>query len=362
MIETSLLVERFGVIEPCDDLSVLESVIPPLQRIKSFSPDEFEEFVSEWAISCAKTRYKDVYRIGGSGDKGRDVIGEYEDGGFDYYQCKRYGGKLAPSQFWIEFGKLCYFVYSQDIPMPKKYYIIASQGIGSSLLRLIKSPEEIRAGLKKEWDSKCRNDIVKGEKIELTGSFAKFVDEFDFSIVDTYSIEKIIEEHRHTNYFYFRFGGQIKPRRKIVIQPPTNFDANELIYIQKLLEVYSDYVGKETDITELEKYTKLYKDFCRHRFSFYSAESLKRNIRDIFTNENEFNKLKDEMLSGIISYTLDNFENNFSKLCKVSHESTKVNLSISIVDRELNFVCNDDKKGLCQHLANDGEIDWGDAI
>jgi hypothetical protein len=124
MIRSTLPVDTISKKEPSYDPKVLELSIPPLQRVQYFSPDEYEDFISEWAISCAKPIYKDAFRIGSAGDMGRDVIGEYEDGSYDYYQCKRYKKKLAPSQYWLEIGKLCYYTFNNDIPMPKKYYIV----------------------------------------------------------------------------------------------------------------------------------------------------------------------------------------------------------------------------------------------
>lgn len=127
MIDTTFQIELINNVEHIQDSNVFTTVIPPMERVKSFSPDQFEEFILEWVISCAKTKYKDVYRIGGVGDMGRGVIGEYRNGEYDYYQCKRYDGKLNPSEYWVEFGKLCYYTYHKDMRMPKKYYIIVSR-------------------------------------------------------------------------------------------------------------------------------------------------------------------------------------------------------------------------------------------
>ncbi|UOF88945.1 hypothetical protein LSG31_13510 [Fodinisporobacter ferrooxydans] len=289
---------------------------------------------------------------------GRDVIGEYEDGTYDYYQCKRYDGKLSPSEYWLEFGKLCYYTFNNDIPLPKKYYIIASQGVGPKLLKIIKNPELLRRELIQQWDSKCCDSIIRGQKISLEGHLLDYVNTFDFNIVDTYSIEKIIEEHRRTNYFFFRFGGAIKPQRGSGIAPPTTPENSELNYINKLLAAYSQNKKKTIDLVTLQSFSELVADFNNNRINFYSAESLKRSIRDIFSNENHFELLKQEMYSGIIDFIKSEFSDGYLRLIKTMHESTKVNLSSSIIDRELHFVTNQDKKGICHHLANEDRIDW----
>lgn len=362
MINTSLQIELINNVEPIQDPNIFATVIPPIERVKSFSPDQFEEFVLEWVISCAKTKYKDVYRIGGAGDMGRDIIGEYPNGDYDYYQCKRYDGKLNPSEYWIEFGKLCYYTYNKDIPIPQKYYIIASQDLGHKMMKLIKNEEEIRKGLISFWDTKCKNKIMKNKSIEFDSELLNYINKFNFKIVDTCSINKIIEQHRQTDYFYFRFGGVNKPKRIHKMEVPDDIDSKELLYVKKIFKAYSENKGENIDINNLNKYSELNSNFIRHRRYFYSAESLKHCIRDIFIKEDEFNKLKDEMYSGIIDFIEEDFQDGYVRLNKTMHESTKVNLSVSIVDRDLHFINNDDKKGLCHEISNDDttekQLDW----
>ena len=73
---------------------------PKPNRVRNFSPDEWEEFVEEWATSLQRS-YQKVRRIGGSGDLGVDIAGFCTENGFedtwDNYQCKRYDHPLMPS-------------------------------------------------------------------------------------------------------------------------------------------------------------------------------------------------------------------------------------------------------------------------
>lgn len=358
MIKTVLKLEKIDKVKPLDDPSVFETVIPPLQRMKEFSDEAFEEFITEWAIACAKPRYKDVYRIGGAGDKGVDVIAEYDNGSFDYYQCKKYSSSLQPSQYWIEFGKLCYYVYDKSISMPQKYYIIASHDLSKKMRALLNNKESIRNGLIEQWDTKCAENLIVGKKIKLDDELLDFIKKFDFNIVDTYSMNTIIEEHRHTHYFYFRFGGNLKPKRNITVLPPNIIENSETKYLTKILQAYSEYRGEEISIAELEGDQELKSDFSGRRQEYYSAESLRRCIRDIFTTDDEFDILKKEMFSGVKDYLKMGFQNGYEKLIKTMHESTKVNLAVSKIDYDLHFVGNDDKKGICHHLANEDQIDW----
>lgn len=358
MITSSLPIQSISKKSPEFDPSVKEFNIPPLQRVESFSPDDYEDFINEWAISCAKPKYKDVYRIGGSGDMGRDVIGEYDDGTIDYYQCKRYGKKLMPSMFWIELGKLCYYTFNKDIPMPKNYYIIAVHDLGPKLVKLMENKDLLKKGLLKEWDDKCKTKLIEGQKIELTTDLLKHINDLDFKIIGTYSMQKIIEEHRQTDYFYFRFGGYMKPKRGSLISPPEDPEANELLYINQLLNAYSDNKKSNITMSNLSDEPTFYEDFRDNRRNFYSAESLRRTIREIFNDEDHFNLLMSEMHIGICDFIKTSFVDGYDRLIKTMHESTKVNLSVSPVDRELHFVTNQDKKGLCHHLVNDKKMNW----
>ena len=56
--------------------------------LKAMDEDTYEEFVASWAFWCLKTdessKYEDVFRIGGSGDGGIDVIAYYDMANRDY--------------------------------------------------------------------------------------------------------------------------------------------------------------------------------------------------------------------------------------------------------------------------------------
>ena len=72
--------------------------------------------------------------------------------------------------------------------MPKKYYIIVSQGLGPKMLNLIKDEKQIRQGLIDSWNSKCKKKISKNKSIELDSQLLNYINKFDFKIVDTCSI------------------------------------------------------------------------------------------------------------------------------------------------------------------------------
>jgi hypothetical protein len=110
---------------------LLGKPIPAIDRVKLFSEEEFEFFTLEWLHGFLKNSgiYQSIYKQGGSGDMGRDVVAFVSESQdiWDNYQCKHYDNPLSPSQVWVEIGKLCYYCYSAEYSVPRKYYFCMSE-------------------------------------------------------------------------------------------------------------------------------------------------------------------------------------------------------------------------------------------
>ncbi|MCL0196150.1 hypothetical protein M2T54_29220, partial [Klebsiella pneumoniae] len=106
----------------------------------TYSPDEWEGFVEEWAYYCLTTKYEHVLRFSGAGDMGIDVAGFVGDerllGVWDNFQCKHYGNAIRPSDVWVEFGKIIWYSYKGEYTVPRRYYFVSPRGAGTSLSRL----------------------------------------------------------------------------------------------------------------------------------------------------------------------------------------------------------------------------------
>ena len=64
--------------------------IVPLEKLRAMDEDTYEDVVAAWAYCCVNSEeYQQVYRVGGAGDKGRDVIAyiDRKNDIFDLYQC-----------------------------------------------------------------------------------------------------------------------------------------------------------------------------------------------------------------------------------------------------------------------------------
>lgn len=97
-------------------------VMPPQQRLLTYSPGEWEGFVEEWAYYCLTTKYEHVQRFSGAGDMGIDVAGfadgERLQGIWENFQCKHYDHAIRPSDVWTEFGKVIWYSYKGEYAAP----------------------------------------------------------------------------------------------------------------------------------------------------------------------------------------------------------------------------------------------------
>jgi hypothetical protein len=158
--------------------------IVPTERMKLFSPSDWEGLVNEWASSLGK--YGLVERTSGAGDMGCDVIGTVEpsnpDSPWDNYQCKHYDHVLAPNDIWVEIGKLCFYTWRGDYSVPRHYRFVAPRGVGGKLARLLKRPAELKAGLLAAWDDKCATQITKATTVALDAALRAHIDTINFGI------------------------------------------------------------------------------------------------------------------------------------------------------------------------------------
>lgn len=335
----------------------------PQLRLKTMGEDEFERVVGEWACSCLKkeNKYSNVALLGGSGDSGRDLVAYIDDNmkEFDIYQCKRYEKPLSPSVYMIEFGKICYYTYIGEYAIPNKYYIVASNGIGQSLRKLIEHPKQINIELIKVWNEKCgKKRQITANGIKMTDDLRKYIEEFDFSIVSDISPITLIDDFSKSPWYKYHFGGGIK-KRPASEKPSEKLNNSEktMPYVKQLLNVYSKEAGQVYETHEELKNNKKFSiHFMRQREGFFSAQSLKRFARDELLNEDSYDSLKEQIEFGI----LDVYENEYSSELERVKETTKQANSLSISCEEIKDITIQDKTGMCHELVNDDRIVWSD--
>jgi hypothetical protein len=92
----------------------------------------------------------------------------------------------------------------------------------------------------------------------------------------------------------------------------------------------------------------------RQRISFYKAESLRVYARDSVP-PGTFNKLQDDIYSGVIDTAEANHPNGYVRLSSVLSQVGQLDLNrhklIAVSDI-------DDRKGICHQLANADRLTW----
>ena len=328
--------------------------IPPIERIKLFSPSQWEAVVDEWASSLSE--YKLVERVGGAGDMGCDVIATVDpanpDSDWDNYQCKHYDHPLAPSDIWVELGKLCYYTHIGVYSVPRAYRFVAPQGIGTKLLNLLKRPEKLREGLIDSWSSKCAPKITSTKSVPLEGALLAHVRSFDFSRIGHVPTLRLIEQHQKTPYFAVRFGLGLPPRPASPTPPP-QIAEGETRYIAQLLDAYGD--NKKTAYPSPDALIPAHKQHLRRaRESFYCAEALRSFSRDTLP-DGAFENLQNQILDGVIDTAEADHDCGLTRVNATTAQATNLNLTSSAL---LGRVEPSDRKGVVHQLANDDRLTW----
>lgn len=356
------MISREPKIKPKIDISLCtrDMNMPPIDKVHSMDEDSFELFVQEWLFGCRSKDYAKIEQLGGAGDKGRDIVASCINGQEDFYQCKHYDSPLSPSEYYVEFGKLVYYTMSGDYNVPRKYYIVASHDIGPSLKKLVDDPIKLKDELKTNWNTYCKKEITKTQEVLLDSVMIQYIDSFDFSIVEHLPIQQIINDHIKTIYGKIRFGG-------LVIDAPTSVEPSaeieteekEMPYVKELLRAYSEKVNKDIkSIEDLTTYPECKENFNRQRKDYYAIETIERFVRDTFTNDDEFKKLKEEIFNGIIEVHEEKYDNGFERLKADLKQAVMVNTQKSLLDSHLNLIGNAQRKGTCHKLVNDNRIKW----
>ncbi|MGX1377106.1 hypothetical protein RKD56_004224 [Priestia megaterium] len=343
---------------------IVGAMVPAKEKLKMFSDKQFEECVKEWAYGYLSHEYNKVYRCGGAGDMGRDVIGYVNYGVdkselvWDNYQCKHYKSALNPSNIWVEIGKLCYYTYINKFTIPRKYFFVCPNGVSISLHDLLNDKDEFKKQFIKEWDNSCKKKITSTKEITLDEELLAHINQIDFRIFNYLDPDELISQHRQTPYYAYRFGGGLHKPRPKSLTPPTDLQNNELVYTKKLFEAYGDSLKTNVLSEEdLEHYKNQSRHFQRQRVHFYQAESLMRFERDtIPPNVNAFEELKDELYYGIVDTLENDYEDGFQRVKAVTDKSRI--LSLTNNNPLSPVLTKNDQHGMCHHLVNDNKIDW----
>jgi hypothetical protein len=332
--------------------------IPPQQQLLLYSPEQWEEFVQEWAHYCLKSKYTQVQRHSGAGDRGVDVAAFTDNkklaGVWDNYQCKHYDHALYPTDAWPEVGKMLWYSFKGKFRPPRRYYFVAPRGVGTSLGNYIGNATELEAALKDNWDKACRKKITDTEEIPLEGEFLKYVDAFDFTIFEAKTGLQLIEEHKSSALHAERFGGGLPPRPS-PDAPPDEISDHESRYVAELFKAYADHMSAPiTDFDGLKAHSKLRDHFNRQRVAFYHAESLRLFARDSVPS-GTFESLQEDIYAGVIDTHDAKFPDGYERVCAVTKAARDMQITANAL---ITRAKPQDRDGICHQLANEDRFKW----
>jgi hypothetical protein len=331
---------------------------PAVKLVEIFSPDDWEGFTEEYVASVVPPYTKTV-RFTGPGDMGRDIVGfrsgEYFQGLWDNYQCKRYGEKLVASDIWIEVGKLIYHAFCNEFQPPQNYYFAGSKDIGLNLKKLLTDPAKLKSQLFENWDKYCKSQITSTKQITLTGALKIYFDAFDFSIFKPLSVVEMIAVHSKTSFYVGRFGSSHIPIRPKPDLPPNDVQPTESRYVQQLLKAYADHLKVSIhDVKALAKWPEIEEHFNRAREVFYHAESLRNFARDS-VDVGMFDAVTDEVYHGTVDTYGKNYQDGLERIRSTVTQAGNLNPNCNALCVR---VQTQDKHGICHHLANADRFIW----
>lgn len=330
----------------------------PLEVIRNYSDDEWEQFIREWAEGF-REKYKEVRRASGKGDKGRDVIGYVNSvnagGDWDNFQCKRYDHALYPSDLWKELAKLCYYTYTKQYSVPRTYYFVAPRGIGPEALALLENPDKLRADLIAKWEEDELFKVGKND-IPLEGDLREYVEGFDFSIVKDLPPSRVIEEHRRTRYHAARFGGGLVRLPPDKADIPAEIAPQESRFVVQLLGAYGDHLSKQiATVDDLKEHSILKNHFDRQRTHFYLAELLRNFTRDNIPEEGCYERLQDSIHEGVIDMAESAHADGFERVKQTIAAARALQIDSHPLKECLELY---HRSGICHQLANEDRLTW----
>ncbi len=325
----------------------------PEQMIYFYSPEEWEDFIREWATTLS---YVQIKRLGGPNDHGVDVAGFKTERGFegawDCFQGKHYDDALRPSDAHPEILKVLHNVVQGYYLLPDQYVFIAPKGCGSTLNRRLSKPAELCSEFVKALDS--GGTLTKHLSAEEIQGIRDRAQATDFSLFRSLELPDLIRAHQSTSYHPGRFGTAL-PARPLIDRPPVEHALVEATYVNKLVDVYRELEPTAcSDPSSVIAHPRYGAHLQRQRESFYSAEALRVYARDAVP-EGTFEALQEDIYDGVIEVVEARHENGMGRLGAVLNQSVQIELAAHAL---ISVSRLNDRKGICHMLANADRLTW----
>ncbi len=148
-------------------------------------------------------------------------------------------------------------------------------------------------------------------------------------------------------------GEEIPVPERII--PPDDIQDDEQNYVYELMLAYAERKGV-TEFTINTLPNEFSNHFNRHRSAYYSAETIRRRLRDFIPQE--FDVLKDDIYDGIIDFVEQDFPDGLERLNQTFIHLTKIKTNKSKLEELQGWISIKERQGICHMLVNEGLIKW----
>jgi hypothetical protein len=334
--------------------------IQPSSQVLLLDPDQWEEFV----LASARQRelpsgshYEGIKRLGGAGDGGRDVEARYGQAlvrdGWDLYQCKHYAHGLTQTDTFPEMAKFFKQLALKTYPRPAYYYFCSPRAVGNDLHNTMASGAALfKAKFLDAW--KIGHAGMKGRAAELTQVVQAAIDDFDFDRFVECPVHDLLTWHALDKSAHHELFG-IVPERGDDDPMPGQPAGHEGVYVHELLRVYTEH--KASPVTWIDVPGSDYEEhLTAQRQTFYCAEGLQRFSRDIYPQEQEFERLLEMVHAGIRPTVVQlRLKTGMDRIDATVDKASALQVQDSRLAQQLR---GGDLPGTCHHLVNEGRLKW----
>lgn len=335
-------------------------VIQPSSQVILLNPDQWEEFIlaaTRQRDLPGSSRYAIVKRLGGAGDGGRDIEARYGQtlgrDGWDLYQAKHYARGLTRTDAFPEMAKFFKQLALKTYPRPNYYYFCCPHAVGNELHNTMASgAASFKAKFLDAW--KNENTGMKGRAAELTQDVQAVIDDFDFDRFIECPVHDLLAWHALDQSAHYEMFG-IVPERGDDDPMPVRPATIEDVYLAELLRVYTE--DRASPVTAFDVPGSDYEEhFTAQRQTFYCAEGLQRFSRDIYPNEQEFERLLDMVHAGIRPTVAQlRHKTGMDRVDAAVDKASTLQVQESRLSSQLR---GGDLPGTCHHLVNGGRLTW----
>lgn len=308
--------------------------------------NEFEKFVFEWVKYCKyKNKNVDIYRIGGTGDHGLDIV-VFNGSSEIAYQCKHYSKKINKATIRDIVIKILwhYYIDFNCKKYPEEIVIIALSDFSVDGVRYLQNKDIMKKdcldNFKNSLDNEC---IHRQEKDE--NKFKTYLLNFAYEKVSSTPLSSIVSDYYNSEIGFFRF----KKDRAIF----KRVDINEAEYDLKFV----NQIERALDSSDLNDDDKA-EYLCIAKSDYFSAVSLKETCYYFFGNYDEFMFIEKEICDFLNQRKFETYPTMFKRMNDILNDVGKFSLDSSFLNYSLHMVTYMDKKGTCHMVVNDEKFYW----